>query len=100
MAELAGSEDGWPFDQPPNAAAITVRSILEGDPILCVVHDEDDHGWQFLDGREVDIAEGRVIGMAEALRLDPSLREVADLPTGWLAQRERRGDPWIREPQE
>ena len=34
-----------------------------------------------------------VIGMAEALALDPTLREIADLPPGWLAQRARRGGP-------
>jgi len=100
MGEDAELEAGWPFDQPPHAAAITVRAILEGDPILRVAHDEDDHGWQFLDGREVDIANGRVLSMAEALVLDPTLRDVADLPPGWIARREAGNDPWIREPQE
>ena len=88
----------WPFDQAPNVAALTVRSVLEGDPILHVSHDIDDDGWQFLDGRDVDVDEGRVIGMAEALRLDPTLREIADLPPGWIARRETPGSPWHREP--
>lgn len=36
---------GWPFDQPPDCAVITLRSIVfEGEPILHVVHDEADHG--------------------------------------------------------
>jgi hypothetical protein len=88
----------WPFDQPPNAAALTVRSILEGDPILHVSHDIDDHGWQFLDGRDVDVDEGRVICMADALKRDPTLRELADLPPGWIAWRETAASPWNREP--
>lgn len=87
----------WPFDQPPNAAAITVQSILDGDPILHVSHDADDHGWQFLDGREVDLGEGRLISMATALELDPGLRAIADLPPGWIAWREGPIGPWIRE---
>ena len=88
----------WPFDQAPNVAAITVRSILEGDPILYVSHDLDDDGWQFLDGRPADTAAGRVIGMREVLRVDPTLRSIADLPSGWIAWRKSRSDPWVREP--
>ena len=44
----------WPWDQPPNCAVVTLRAIVEnGAPILHVTHDLDDHGWQFLDGRDV-----------------------------------------------
>jgi hypothetical protein len=95
-AGAAGPAD-WPFDQPPNVAAITVRAVLEGAPILLVAHDEDDEGWQFLDGFTLDADDGRVIGMGSALRRDPSLREIADLPPGWTARREAPGKPWVRE---
>jgi hypothetical protein len=90
--------DDWPFDQLPNTAAITVRAIVEGDPILHVSHDEDDHGWQFLDGRDVVVEEGRLISMANALDLDPTLRVIADLPLGWIAWRENASVAWVREP--
>ncbi len=93
-------EPDWPFDQAPNVAAITVRSILDGAPILHVSHDADDDGWQFLDGRDVVMEDGRVIGMSTALRLDPSLREIADLPPGWIASRPDRDSPWVRRPHE
>ena len=86
----------WPFDQAPNVGALTVRAILEGDPVLFVSHDADDHGWQFLDGREPDTREGRLIGMHEVLRIDPTLRSIADLPPGWIAWRDRVGAPWSR----
>jgi hypothetical protein len=92
--------DDWPFDQTANTAAITVRAVLEGDPILHVSHDEDDDGWQFLDGREVSVGEGRLISMAEALDRDPTLREIADLPPGWIAWRENASAPWTREQHE
>jgi hypothetical protein len=91
-------DDDWPFDQSPDTAAITVRSVLEGNPILLVSHNADDHGWVFLDGRAVDTEEGRVIGLATALRIDPTLRAIADLPPGWSAWRDGVGDPWRREP--
>lgn len=88
--------DDWPFDQPPNAAAITTRRELEGAPILLVAHDSDDHGWQFLDGSQLDVADGRVIGMGTALNIDPTLIDVADLPPGWIAERLGRSAVWTR----
>lgn len=89
-------EQDWPFDQPPNAAAITLHAVLDGAPILLVSHDADDDGWQFLDGRAVDIDNAALISMAEAVALDPSIREVADLPPGWTAWRSSPGEPWQR----
>jgi hypothetical protein len=87
----------WPFDQGPNVAAITVRAVLDGDLILRVVHDADDHGWQFLDGRTPVEEDARLISMANVLEIDPSLREIADLPPGWVAWREAPGRPWQRQ---
>jgi hypothetical protein len=92
--DLADPERAIAWDQAPNVAALTLRSILEGAPILYVYHDADDDGWQFLDGEPPDINAGRVIGMSEVLRLDPSLRDVADLPPSWMASRERVGGAW------
>ena len=66
------SDRDWPFDQGPHVAVITVRSVLDGDPILSVTHDEDDDGWQFLDGR--------------------------DLSPGWVAWRAGPAMPWQRRP--
>jgi hypothetical protein len=88
----------WPFDQGPRVAAITVRTVLDGHPILHVSHDADDHGWQFLDGRAPEEADARLISMSHALSLDPSLREVGDLPPGWVADREGPSEPWRRRP--
>ena len=60
---MSDADADWPFDQAPNVAALTVRAILEGAPILHVSHDADDEGWQFLDGRPPQLEDGRVIGM-------------------------------------
>ena len=86
----------WPFDQKPSVAAITTRQVLEGHPILCVVHYSDDHWWAFTCGTTDEVSDGRVILMAEALEMDRSLASVADLPPGWSASRERVGDAWLR----
>jgi hypothetical protein len=88
--------EGWPFDQASNVAAITDASVVNGEPILLVVHYSEDGSWAFLSGGAFDIAQGKVIGMGTALDLDPTLRSVADLPPGWTASRARVGDAWVR----
>ena len=94
---MTAAIDDWPFDQGPNVASITVRSVLEGAPILYVTHD-DDGGWQFLDGEHHELVDAPVIGMGTALRIDATLREIADLPMGWVASRSEPGGQWHREP--
>ena len=87
----------WPFDQAESTAAITTVRVLEGHPILVVQHFSDDHSWAFLCGTTNDTKDGRVIGMGEALQIDPSLRQIADLPTGWRAWRETAKSEWSTE---
>jgi len=89
--------DEWPFEDPRNTAAITTRKVLEGAaPVLRVSHDADDGGWQFLCGTTEDPADGRVVGLGRLCDRDATLLEVADLPEGWHAWRERLGAPWRR----
>jgi hypothetical protein len=91
--------DDWPFDQPPNCATISLRQIVSGgERILHVTHDEDDHGWQFLGWGDAQVEDGVVVCLSHILELDPSVREVADLPPGWHAWRQAVGQPWTREP--
>lgn len=87
----------WLFDQAPNVAAITTRPVLDdGLPILNVVHYLDDDSWAFTCGT-TDVTEDiRVIGMGEAVGLDPTLSTIADLPSGWRASRVAVGAPWHR----
>jgi hypothetical protein len=87
----------WPFDQPRNGATITLRSIvLEGAPILYVSHDAADHGWQFPDGKPIDMANAALVGLGEIVSHDPSVLQLADMPPGWSATRETKDSPWIR----
>ncbi len=44
--------------------------------------------------------DGRVIAMSEALEIDPTLREIADLPPGWTARRTKVGGSWQKVPGE
>jgi hypothetical protein len=91
-------DDSWPFDQAPDVAAITTLFVIEaGLPILRVIHYSDDHSWAFLCGTTGATEDGRVISMKEAIRRDPTLREVADLPPGWVASRDGVGGNWRRD---
>ena len=87
----------WPFDQTPKTAAITTRGVIaREEPIRIVLHYSDDHSWAFLCGTTDDEKDGRVIAMSEAVAIDSSVLEVADLPLGWKAWREEVGAPWQR----
>lgn len=89
----------WPFADPENVATYTLDRILRGEaPILRVRHDCDDGAWQFLDDGDVDVASAKIVALRAMVDLDPSLRELADLPEGWAAERDEPGEPWRRSP--
>ena len=90
-------QDEWPFEDPPNVAVLTVWAVLDGSaPILRVCHDADDGAWQFLHGGPVSEKDAALVGLGRMLERDPSLRELADLPEGWIAERADIGSPWMR----
>ncbi|MBK8207996.1 MAG: hypothetical protein IPK87_14560 [Planctomycetes bacterium] len=92
------SED-WPFDDPKNVASITTPQVMrQGMPVLLVSHDADDGCWQFLHGDVSGGDKGMVVGLSHMVDLDPTLRELADLPLGWQATRTQKGAPWHRHP--
>ena len=84
----------WLFDQPPDAAAITTRQVLDGAPVLSVVHYSDDNSWAFTCGGTSNEADGRVVSMSAILSMQPLLVTVAGLPPGWTATRRSEDDPW------
>jgi hypothetical protein len=89
----------WKFADPPNVVTCTVRQIVrDGHPILLVSHDDEDGGWQFLTGGAFDLADALLVALKEIVALDPSIVELADLPLGWQAWRERPGALWVRQP--
>jgi hypothetical protein len=86
----------WPFDQAADVAAISDEAVVGGGaPVLLVIHYSEDHSWAFLSGGTFTTEQGKVIGMGTALKLDPSLRSIADLQPGWTATRTHVGAPWI-----
>jgi hypothetical protein len=89
----------WPFDDPSNVAAISVRQVLAGEAaILFVLHDAEDGGWQFLTGAPPCEEESCVVALRRIWQLDPSIGALADLPPGWEAARSSPELPWKRAP--
>lgn len=94
------SDATWPFDQPANCAVISLRSIVfNGEPILHVTHDMDDHGWQFLGHADANLDDAVVVAFSEIVQRDPTVLSLADMPPGWHAWRDSPESDWQREPQ-
>lgn len=90
--------DRFAFDAPRHTAVFVCRRVREGAPILHVSHD-DDGDWQFLCGGDHGEAAGDPASLAClecTVARDASLNELADLPQGYSAGRERPGAAWVR----
>ena len=89
--------DEWPFDEPRNLTTITTRRVVhEGRPSLLAAHHENDGAWTFMDRAPFVVEDALVIGLANMVGRDPTLRHLADPPPGWEAWREAPHLPWQR----
>jgi hypothetical protein len=70
--------------------------MCEGEPITRAYHDAEDHGWQFHSPAEARMADAMIVALEEIVKRDASVVEIADLPPGWMAVREKPGAPWVR----
>ena len=99
VADSPNEEDAeitdWTFDQAENVGCFTLRQIIdEGAPVLFVVHDEQDHGWQFLTGEEVTMDDAMIVSMREMVDHDRTLLEIGHLLPGYRATRAGLGERW------
>lgn len=86
----------WPFPDAINTASFTTRPVIEqGMPVLLVSHDLEGD-WQFLCSTTTEEEDCRIVCMGCAFKRDPTLGEIADLPQGWMAERDFVGGPWER----
>ena len=91
------SEDRWPFTQARNTAAFMTSQVLKHrEAILLVVHDEDGE-WQFIGSTDGTAENCRVVCLHDAVDLDCSILDLADLPLGWHAVRDSVETAWTRE---
>lgn len=91
------NEQDWPFEDPTNVAVFTTEQIMSGSAqICCVSHDEDDGAWQFYPNAEVTVEDVKLVALHRVFSLDNSLKDIADLPLGWRAERQGPNEPWQR----
>ena len=82
------------FSEPRNQAVFTTKGLLRSNlPILRVFHDENGD-WQFFGDEEATDNNCSVVGLGAVVQYDPSVTEVAWLPTGWCAARDSKDDRW------
>ena len=84
------------FRENQNVAVFTTRQVLEGSPILRVIH-EADGDWQFLCDISYDIADLKVVRLDEIVKRDPTVNELFQLNYGWQARRIVEAAEWQKE---
>jgi hypothetical protein len=95
------SMSDWKFPDPPHSTAFLSETVYKGiEEITYVSHDAEDGAWQFL-GDRMDEGGGPVLTcLHHPIDQDRSLKELADLPLGWSAQRSNRESAWVRREKE
>lgn len=86
----------WKFPDPPHTSSYLSKTVHEGEePVTYVSHDADGD-WQFLGDSMSDGGGPVVVCLHHPIDKDASLKELADLPLGWIAERGAVGEPWVR----
>ncbi|CAN5402882.1 hypothetical protein BH11BAC3_BH11BAC3_07660 [soil metagenome] len=88
------------FKEADNTAVFTTRFVIvDNKEITEVHHDEDDGAWQFFsDDKFDDFSKvAKLVGLGQITKIDSTLFEIADMPTGYVAHRKYKGDKWIIE---
>jgi hypothetical protein len=83
------------FDLAENTAVFICTRVFEGAPVLHVTHDEDG-SWQFLCGGTDHQGEDqpKMVCIADVLKRDPTLVELAGLCIDHSADRVAKGAEW------
>jgi hypothetical protein len=87
----------WKFPDPPHTRVFLSETVHHGtEGVTYVSHDAEDGAWQFL-GPSMRDGGGPVIScFHHPIDADPTLKELADLPLGWHAERSEPGAAWVR----
>src|ERR1700736_4982397 len=93
------SVDSWPFADPRNCAVFVTREVMDREePILLVTHEDGENSWSFIGSSDGTLENCKIIALDEAVALDHSILQLADLPVGWHALRNSPQHTWMREP--
>ncbi len=58
-------------------------------------HHEEDGAWEFIGVSSYEEQDYIVVSLEEIIMLDNTVLEIADLPLGHEAYREKRNRPWV-----
>ena len=90
----------WKFPDPPHTMVFLSTGVQSGAEKITYVshdiHDIEDGAWQFLGPSMAGEGKPVLSCFHHPIDQDPSLKELADLPLGWWAEREKPGEPWNR----
>jgi Domain of unknown function (DUF4262) len=87
----------WKFPDPPHTMVFLSEAVHTGaEPVTYVSHDIEDGSWQFLGDSMAGGGQPILCCFHHPIDNDASLNELADLPLGWVAERVKPGDPWVR----
>ncbi len=93
----ASSLFDWKFPDPPHTRVFLSEAVHSGiEPITYVSHDLEDGAWQFLGESMAGDGKPVLSCFHHPVDADPNLKELADLPLGWWAERAKPGEPWFR----
>ena len=88
------------FQDSLNTAVFTTKFVINKKSLITYVsHDEEDGAWQFFSNDEFESFETvvMIVGLGEMLELDSTLVEIGDLPLGYVARRNSKEGPWIKQ---
>ena len=94
--KLRNNNNKYPFAETADTACIICKHIINGEqPILFVSHDEDDGMWQFLCGGSHETEDAKVAALGEVFEFDSSIGELAEMPCGYYATRDKADCDWV-----
>jgi hypothetical protein len=86
----------WKFPDPPHTSSYSSKTVFDGEEAVTFVSHDANGDWQFLGDLMIDGGGPVVACLHHPIDKDPSLKELADLPCGWYAERASVGEPWKR----
>lgn len=84
------------FREERDVAVFTTRQVLDGLPVLRVIHEEDGE-WQFLCDTTYEVADLKIASLTELVKRDPTLNALFQLNYGWQACRATKAAAWQEE---
>jgi hypothetical protein len=91
--------EDWSFEDGKNVMVLTTKKIMkENSSIVYVSHDEEDGMWQFHEGSDIGIDDAMVVSLEEVVSRDNTIKELYNLPLGWIAWRDAKNSEWKRIP--